>query len=157
LKKKKPSLKYCAICGCKIHSGGDDYAKPSPEGRSHATRHHYVAERFFGRSKNRKGELREPIFKNCPWGVERQSKGFCYDCHEELLHNPVLLLEDVERFAKLVKLRGLNENKKTASKFKIAGRIKLLHEVIETGIESLLHEHNRSEPKKKCSEKALSR
>jgi hypothetical protein len=69
----------------------------------------------------------------------------------------VLLLEDIERFAKLVKLRGLNENRKTASKTKIAGRIKLLHEVIETGIESLLHEQNKNEPKKERSEKALSR
>ncbi|MGD9116835.1 MAG: hypothetical protein PVJ61_06665 [Dehalococcoidia bacterium] len=139
MRKKEPSVKYCAICGCQIHSGGNDYARPTPKGRSHATKHHFVAERFLGRSKNRKGELREPIFKNCPWKVERQSKEFCYDCHEELLHNPVLLPADMERFAKLVKMRGLNENRKTVSKTRIAGRIKLLHEVIETGIESLLH------------------
>ena len=157
MRKKKPPVKYCAMCGCKIHHGGADYAKPSPEGRSHATKHHYVAERFFGRSTNRKGETRQPIFENCPWGVEGQSKDFCYDCHEELLHNPVLLPEDVERFADLVKRKGLNENRKTTSKGKIAGRIKLLHEVIEKGIESLLNEQNKSELKKKRGEKALSR
>jgi hypothetical protein len=138
LKEEKPQGKICAICGCMIHRGGNDYARPNPEGRSHATKHHYVAERFFGRSTNREGEQREPIFENCPWGVEGQSQEFCYDCHEELLHNPVLLPADVERFAKLVKRRGLNEDKKTASKVKIAGRIKLLHEVIEEGIETLL-------------------
>ena len=135
----KPKTEYCAICGCRIHRGGSDYAKPTPAGRSHATKHHYVAKRFFGRSANRKGELREPIFKTCPWGLEGKSKEFCYECHEELLHNPVLSVEDVERFAELVRRKGLNENSKTANKDKIGGRIKLLHEVIEQGLEKLLH------------------
>jgi hypothetical protein len=39
----------CAICGCEIHRNGD-YAKPTVKGRSHATRYHFVAERFYGRS-----------------------------------------------------------------------------------------------------------
>jgi len=127
----------CAICGCQIHHKGE-YAKPTIRGRSHATRHHYIAERFFGRSATRKGEAREPIFKNCPWGLEGQSEQFCYECHEELLHNPVLLPMDIKQFAELVRLRDLNESQKTASKDKIAGRIKLLHEVIEKGIKALL-------------------
>jgi hypothetical protein len=38
------------------------------------------AERFFGR-----------IFDKCPWGVEGDTTILCYDCHEELLHNPVFL------------------------------------------------------------------
>lgn len=37
---------------------------------------------------------------------------FCYECHEELLHNPVLLPDDIKKFAELVELRGLNEIKK---------------------------------------------
>jgi len=127
----------CVICGCRIHREGE-YARPTIKGRSHATRHHYVAERFFGRSATRKGEPREPIFKNCPWGVEGQNGEFCYECHEELLHNPVLLPINIKRFAELVRLRGLNESQKSASKDKIARRIELLHEVIERGIEALL-------------------
>src|SRR2546430_8694767 len=35
---------------------------PTVPGRSHASRHHYVAERFFGRSKNRRGTQRERVF-----------------------------------------------------------------------------------------------
>jgi len=127
----------CVICGCWIHREGE-YAKPTIKGRSHATKHHYVAERFFGRSATRKDKLREPIFQNCPWGLEGQSEEFCYECHEELLHNPVLSPTDIKRFAELVKLRGLNESQKTVSKDKIAGRIELLHEVINKGIEALL-------------------
>ncbi len=129
--------KYCAICGCKIHREGD-YAKPSIKGRSHATKHHYVAERFFGRSSNRKGELRERIFRKDPWNLEGQTEEFCYECHEELLHNPVFLRADVEKFAELVKLRKLSETEKSTSKDKLAGRIKLLHEILEQGIQRLL-------------------
>ena len=130
-------LTKCAICGCSIHRGGK-YAVPTIEGRSHATRHHYVAERLFGRSATRKGEQREPIFKDCPWGLEKQSLEFCYECHEELLHNPVFLPADICRFAELVRLRNLDESEKTASKDKIARRIELLHEVIEEGVKALL-------------------
>lgn len=127
----------CAICGCIIHREGE-YAKPSVKGRSHATKHHYLAERFLGRSRNRRGEQREPIFKECPWDIEGQTEEFCYECHEELLHNPVLLQTDIRRFAELVRLRKLDETRKTKSRNKIAGRIKLLHEVLELGIQKLL-------------------
>ena len=129
----------CVICGCRIHREGD-YAKPSIKGHSHASEHHYVAERFFGRSATRKSEPpREPIFKNCPWaGMEGKFGVFCYECGEELLHNPVLLPTDIDRFAELVRMRGLNESQKSASKDKIARRIELLHEVIEKGIKALL-------------------
>ena len=127
----------CAICGCVIHREGE-YAKPSIKGRSHATKHHYLAERFLGRSRNRRGEQREPIFKECPWNIEGQTEEFCYECHEELLHNPVLLQTDIKRFAELVRLRKLDETRKRKSRDKIGGRIKLLHEVLELGIEKLL-------------------
>ena len=62
---------------------------------------------------------------------------FCYECHEELLHNPVFLPGNVQAFANLVTARNLNENQKTEDRKKIAGRIKLLHEVIEAGLEKL--------------------
>ena len=99
----------CAICGCRIHRDGD-YATPTVKGRSHATKHHYVPERFFGRSANRKGTVREPIFKQCPWESEGKTVLFCYECHEELLHNPVFLPEDIKAFAALVKARGLDKS-----------------------------------------------
>lgn len=126
----------CAICGCDLHRDGE-YAKPTIKGRSHATRHHFVAERFFGRSTNRRGTQRPPIFKKCPWGVETQSAVFCYECHEELIHNPVFLPQDVEKFAALVKARGFGEQQKLNSREKIAGRIQLFREVIQAGIDKL--------------------
>jgi hypothetical protein len=113
------------------------------EGRSHATSHHYVAERFFGRSTNRRGTKTEGMFPSCPWGHEGQSVVFCYECHEELVHNPVLLPEDISRFAELVKQRGLSEETKTESREPIAGRVVLFHEVIARGLASLLNDSER--------------
>ncbi len=127
----------CAICGCQLHRDGE-YALPTVLGRSHATSHHYVAERFFGRSTNRRGTQREAIFDTCPWGHEGETVVFCYECHEELLHNPVILPEDIQRFACLVRLRGFAEQTKGEGRSLIGGRIRLFQKIIAKGIEVLL-------------------
>lgn len=119
----------CSICGCELHRGGE-YGTPTMAGRSHATKHHFVAERFFGRSQNRRGTQRTAIFETCPWELENKEIVFCYECHEELIHNPVFLPEDIGMFAELVRLRKLNEHVKSDDRTSIAGRIKLLHEVM---------------------------
>lgn len=62
----------------------------------------------------------------------------CYECHEELVHNPVVLPADIASFARLVQLRGFQEENKTNSRKNIGGRIQLLHEVIEAGLRELL-------------------
>lgn len=127
---------HCAICGCRVHRDRE-YAKPTIKGRSHATAHHYVAERFFGRSKNRPREQRPPLFATCPWGLEGQSAIYCYECHEELLHNPVLTPSDLTRFRRLVEARGLSEWQKTEDRQALGERIKLFHEVVEAGLIAL--------------------
>lgn len=131
-------IELCAICGCELSRIRNTYARPTVEGRSHATKHHFVAERFFGRSSNRNGTKTKGVFSSCPWGVEGKTVVFCYECHEELVHNPVLLPEDIARFAVLVKQRGLSEKIKTEGRELIAGRVKLFHEVIACGLETLL-------------------
>jgi hypothetical protein len=70
---RESKVERCAICGCLLHRSGE-YAKPTVKGRSHATEHHFVAERFFGRSKNRKGTVRPAIFRECPWNLESSCK-----------------------------------------------------------------------------------
>lgn len=127
----------CAICGCKLHRTKGTYALPTAEGRSHASKHHHVPERFFGRSKNRRGTQRHKIFDDCPWGYEGMSSVFCYDCHEELLHNPILLPEDICRLAAIIREKELHETSKTESRAKIAGRIELFHQVIERGLREM--------------------
>jgi hypothetical protein len=130
----------CAICGCILHRTRGTYAQPTIEGRSHATAPHFVAERFFGRSTNRKGTKTDGVFETCPWGHEGQSAIFCYECHEELLHNPVLLPKDIERLKELVRRYGLSENEKTGSRAPLAGRVKLFQEVIARGLDAVLSE-----------------
>jgi len=142
-KMKTKVTEACAICGCLLHRTKNTYATPTAEGRSHASTHHCLPERFFGRSKNRRGTQRQKIFESCPWAHEGETATFCYDCHEELLHNPVLLPEDIKRFANTVRSRGLAEDRKTESREKIAGRIKLFHEVIRRGLEEIDKENGR--------------
>ena len=135
-------MEYCKICGCIIHSGGGDYAQDDKYGRSHATKHHLVAERFFGRTKKKRTRIFAPTD---PWELKGESVAFCcYDCHEELLHNPVLLPEDIKGFAELVKLEGFDEKEKTESRVKIAKRIELFHEVIAEGIKALRGKKNKA-------------
>jgi hypothetical protein len=126
----------CGICNCRVHRSGE-YARDTLKGRSHATMHHFVAERFFGRSKNRPGSRHSAIFPTCPWDSEGKVAVYCYECHEELLHNPVLLPEDMLVFRQLVESRGLDEDQKEEHRDKIAGRIKLLHKVIASGLRQL--------------------
>ena len=52
-----------------------------------------LPEHFFGRSSNRRGTKTEGLFDECPWRCEGEFGLFCYECHEELLHNPVMLLK----------------------------------------------------------------
>jgi hypothetical protein len=135
----------CSLCGCKLNRSGE-YAVPTLQGRSHATRHHFVPERFFGRSKNRSGTTREGIFAICPWGHEGKTAVYCYECHEELLHNPVLLPQDIATFAELVKRRGLAEESKPQTREKIGGRIKLLHEVLVAGLKVVSDQREGAQP-----------
>lgn len=126
----------CSICNCRLTRVSGTYADGTVLGRSHASRHHCVAERFFGRSANRKG-VREALFDECPWGQEGKRLMFCYECHEELLHNPVLLPQDIALFARLVRERGLSEDDKSDRRHFLRGRVVLLHEVIAAGLSSV--------------------
>ena len=133
--KTKP-IERCRICHCKLHRS-KEYARPTNKGRAGATRHHFVAERFFGRSTNRRGSSRPAIFSACPWDYEGKDLVLCYECHEELVHNPVLLPEDFEILRELVLAKGFSEEDKPDHREKIAGRIRLFHEAIAMGLRQM--------------------
>ena len=88
------------------------------------------------------GTKTEGIFAECPWEHEKKTVIFCYECHEELLHNPVMLPDDIVAFAEIVKARGLNEDEKPQDRGKIAGRVKLLHEILALGLASFKKERS---------------
>ena len=69
--------------------------------------------------------------------MEGRSAVYCYECHEELLHNPVFTEQDIKLFAELVEAHGLNEDEKPETRDKLAGRIRLFHQVIHTGLQAL--------------------
>jgi hypothetical protein len=64
----------------------------------------------------------------------------CYECHEELVHNPVLLPDDLAKLRTLIELRGLGEDAKGEKRDAIAGRVRLFHEVIARGLDELLRD-----------------
>jgi len=143
LKRSNSTNECCAICGCELNRKGN-YGTPTLQGRAHATKHHFVAERFFGRSVNRKGIVRLRLFATCPWGLEGKYEVFCYECHEVLLHNPVLTQANILNFAKLVHELDLDEPNKSKSREKLAGRIKLFQQAIERGIDDLVKQNSLS-------------
>jgi len=135
-------INKCGLCGCVIHNNGG-YAEPTVAGRSHRTKHHYVAERFFGRSNNRRGEIREGIFSDTELDIKPKIGEYCYDCHEELLHNPIILKTEMDKLSEIFKIIGANEDVKTESKDKLKQRIVTLKEVIRKGIDIYLSELKR--------------
>jgi hypothetical protein len=76
--------------------------------------------------------------------LEGKTEVFCYECHEELLHNPVFLPEDIDRLRALVIARRLSESTKDENRDKMAGRIKLLHEVIAAGLLALTEDEDQT-------------
>jgi hypothetical protein len=127
----------CELCNCILNRNGG-YGNPTPEGRSHASSHHYVAERFFGRSANRRGELRNPlplsdVFKK----HEGERLVLCYECHEELLHNPVFLPEDIKMFREIIMHRGFQEDSRSDDLSHLSNRISLLHQIIQEGLRAM--------------------
>jgi hypothetical protein len=134
--KMNMKVESCAICGCPVHRSGE-HTRPRIAGHSHVATRHRVPERFSPRPAKRRGARKHGLSVACPWGPEKQATVYCYECHEALIHNPVLLPGDVQAFAELVKIRGLNEDDKPSEKDKIARRVMLLHEVLATGLFTL--------------------
>ena len=133
----------CELCGCRLLRRAGSYASSSIDGRAHATRHHYVAQRFFDEGDT---AACGPVFEMCPWNAQGRAGAFCYECHEMLLHNPVLLAVDIAQFAELIRRRGLNEIEKEPTRDKLAGRVQLLNEIIRTGLSALLLRPNQAVP-----------
>jgi hypothetical protein len=115
----------CTVCGCAVHREGR-YGLATTQGRSHASEHHFVATRLLKRRSER------------PWFLEQETIVCCYECHEELLHNPVLLPTDLLRFALLIQSRGLNDDEKLPGRKGFVARVQLLQEVIAVGIKAML-------------------
>jgi hypothetical protein len=77
------------------------------------------------------------------WLIHQETVVCCYECHEELLHNPVLLPSDLRRFAQLIQSRELGDVEKLPGRERFSARVQLLQEVIAVGIKTLLEKEPR--------------
>ena len=57
-----------------------------------------------------------------------------------MIHNPILLPEDIKKLAEIVKRKKLNENTKPGHRKKIGQRIRLFQEIISIGIHKKYNE-----------------
>ena len=96
------SDKHCALCECELTTG--DYG----HNPSHITGHHRIARRLEGWVANLKT-------------LEGEQLLLCYECHEEVLHNPVLLPGMEQQIAKLFAGKSRDE------------KVMIFAEVIERG------------------------
>jgi len=130
----------CALCRCLVHRTRGTYATDTHEGRSHATGHHLVPQRFLGKSATRRKKgPRTAILRPDTFPTPGELLVFCYECHEELLHNPMLLEEDIRRLAELFELSEASEpDGKPFEKVRLARRIEIFHNTIAEGVRCLL-------------------
>jgi len=131
--KKQPVKIHCQLCGCLLGCEKGTYAQPTISGRSYGTWHHYIAKRFFSQKDS-------IIFNKNYYKYTGKTEIFCYECHEELLHNPIFLPKDIDKFAMLIRRKRCGEGNqgKILKREKIGQRIMLLHKVISKGLDELL-------------------
>ena len=104
----KEATAHCILCGIEFTTGV--YATES--GRYNRGKHHLFPSRFkkYGISQR---SLAEKL------NVESQDLDFvhlCYDCHEELLHNPVFTAKMIEKLSPLIKGKSLEDKVITMSR-----------------------------------------
>ena len=105
----KETKSQCMLCGIE-YATGVVYA--SEHGRRSRGRHHLFPRRFEKRGMSQEGLARK-------LDVETRDLGFvhlCYECHEELLHNPVLTIKMLDELSHLIKGKSLEDKVVTLSR-----------------------------------------
>ena len=118
----KEAADYCMLCGTKFSTKGI-YATKTKNGRHHRGEHHLFPARFEKHFSQR--SLAKKL------NVETQSLDsiyLCYDCHEELLQNPVFTTKMIKELSYLMKGKSLEDKVVTLSR------------VIELGIREAIKE-----------------
>jgi len=110
----------CQLCKAELQEGNRNNTYGTDGGMNHISRHHLFPKRF--RNYFTDDEIKQ-IFQIEPPMVLGE---FCYECHEEVLHNLVLNREIIDKLSKLFE----GKDKKT--------RIIIFHQIFKLGIESIL-------------------
>ena len=116
----KETTDHCALCGIEFTTG----AYATKNGRFHGSEHHLFPARFkkfhvSQRSLAKKLNIESQDF---------DSVHLCYECHEELLHNPVFTTKMIKELSQL--MRGMS----------FEDKVIVLSRVIELGIREAIKE-----------------
>lgn len=107
----------CQLCKTPLKEGNLGNIYGTGEGLNHLSRHHLFPKRF------KKYYTNDEIQKIFHIDNPSSFRVFCYECHEEILHNIVLNDSMVAGLSTLLD----GKDKKT--------KIKIIHEIIKKGIE----------------------
>ncbi|HEY9205431.1 MAG TPA: hypothetical protein VIO58_05870 [Candidatus Methanoperedens sp.] len=107
----------CQLCKTPLKEGNLGYAYGTSEGLTHLSRHHIFPKRL------KKYFTNDEIQKIFHIDNPSSSMVFCYECHEEILHNIILNDSMVAMLSTLLD----RKDKKT--------KIKIIHEILKKGIE----------------------
>jgi len=104
----KEAADHCMLCGIEYPTG---VVYASEHGRRSRGRHHLFPRRF-----EKRGISQEKLAKKLD--VETRDLGFvhlCYECHEELLHNPVFTTKMIKELSHLMRGKSLEDKVITLS------------------------------------------
>ena len=108
--------KKCLICGVELVEGNPNNKYGTFEGRNYISRHHLFPQRF-------QKYFQENEVLNI-FGITKfnERAEFCYDCHEEMIHNLILNKEILEKLNEKMNGKNLKE------------RIQIFHEIFKKGL-----------------------
>ena len=98
---KKETTDHCMLCGIEFTSG----AYATENGRYNRSEHHLFPLRF----KKYRISQRSLAKKLNVETQDFDSVHLCYECHEELLHNPVFTTKMIEELSHLMKGKRLED------------------------------------------------
>jgi hypothetical protein len=110
----------CQLCKAELQEGNRNNIYGTDEGMRHISRHHLFPKRFRNYFTN------DELMKIFQIETPNILGNFCYECHEEVLHNLILNREIIDKLSQLFE----GKDKKT--------RIIIFYEIFRMGIETIL-------------------
>ena len=110
-------MKTCKICKTQLQEGNQNNIYGTSEGMNHISNHHLFPKRFL---KYFTIDEIQQTFEIPDPSIERE---FCYECHEEILHNIIIndsMISDLSIF-----FEGCDKK----------SRMKIFHEIFKEGLE----------------------
>jgi uncharacterized CHY-type Zn-finger protein len=119
----KEATDHCMLCGIEFPKTGV-YAEKTESGQHYRAEHHLIPKRF-----EKYHISQRSLAKKLNVGTQDFVPVYlCYECHEELLQNPVFTTEMIKELSHLIKGKSLED------------KVVILSHVIELGIREAIKE-----------------